>query len=228
MSETQEQDTQTTPGLGGKQPGADQSPPEGDGERERTPAEQRREDLGLSPDAPDGLVEAAEDNIDESSAERAAHKEAQVLNFLLGPTVALEYDCEAQIDTPEGREPLTFHFRQLDDTRLNEIESEHATGEGPFRTVDRVAMNAAKVADATIYLEDKDGRQVDIGSKEFRGRVPDRGAAMRARFKFQPGILAQVAQEIDVAAGLTPDRVKRAERSTVSAAQSMANAVGNS
>jgi hypothetical protein len=53
---------------------------------------------------------------------------------------------------------------------------------------------------------------------------------MRARFKFQPGILAQVAQEIDVAAGLTPDRVKRAQRSapTPSAAQSTTSAVGNS
>jgi hypothetical protein len=228
MSEVQEQDPKSpTPGLGGPQPGGGQQQ-SGDGERELTPAEQRRVDLGLAPDAPDGLVEAAEDNIDESSAEHAAHKEAQVLNFLLGPTVALEYDCVAQIDTPEGREPLTFHFHQLDDSRLNEIEDEHATGEGPFREVDRVAMNAAKVADATEYLEDKDGRRVEVGSKEFRGRVPDRGAAMRARFKFQPGILAQVAQEIDVAAGLTNDRVKRAERSRPTAAQSTTSAVGNS
>lgn len=191
-------------------------------------ATERRRDLGLPEDAPEEVVEAAEAKIADREDPDGDEQEATVLNFLLGPTVALEFDVDALIDTPTGREELTFHFKQLDDTRIKELEDEWTEGEGPFGRVNRLMLNAAKVAEATLYLADKDGRKVEINSSEFRGPIPNPIDAVRGRFKFQPGILSSVAQEIDAAAGMMNNRVGQARRAAPATDKTIATAVGNS
>lgn len=195
---------------------------------------EERTRLGLAPDAPEALVTAARDELEKEDP-AAAKKEATVLDWLLGPTVALEFNCVAHVDTKDGRQDLTFHFRQVDDTRLDELEKEHSTQTLMGREVDRLMLNAAICAEATIYFEDKDGNQVDPKSDQFRGPVP-MADAMRTRFKFQPGILGSVAEEIRMAAGLSTDRVEGAERAQgklpgeprQTGEQSITSAVGNS
>jgi hypothetical protein len=206
------------------------SPPEPEAEQtEQEREDQRRRDLGLPLDAPEELVAAAEGDTPARDDETGDEKEATVLDFLLGPTVPLEFDVDTFIDTPSGREKLVFHIKQIDDTRIDELEKDHSEGEGPFRRVNRIMLNAAKVAEATVYLEDADGRRIDPGAPEFRGPIPDRADAFRGRFKFQPGILSMVASEIDAAAGMTNDRVGTARRApTGTAEKSIATAVKNS
>lgn len=192
----------------------------------------RAEKIGLPAGTPEEVVEAAElDKLAETGDESADRAEATVLTWLLGPTEALEFDVDAWMDTPTGRQKLTFHFRQLSDTRITELEAEHRQGEGPFAEVDRIMLNAAKVAEATVYLQDADGRKVEIDGQEFRGPIPSSADAMRGRFKFQPGILSMVASEIDGAAGMRNDRVGAAKRSTEktpSAESTIASTIGKS
>lgn len=224
MSEQDEQDQAARSSMGGK-------PPESPETQHEKDVKQARVDAGVSPDAPDELLEAADGLVPAADDEQGAEAESTVLNWLLGPTEALEYDVEAFLDTPTGRQKLVFHIKQLPDSRISELEKEHTEGEGPFGTVDRAQLNAAKVAEATVYIEDRDGRQVDLGSKEFRGQVPAAVDAVRGRFRFQPGIIQQVAQEVDVIAGMTTDRVNKAKRAAAkqkSQAQTITAAVGNS
>ena len=193
---------------------------------------QRRKELGLAADAPIELIEAAEAKIEKDDPEGDA-KEAKVLDFLLGPTKALEFDVETWVDTDAGREKLVFHIVQLDDTKLDELEKEHTTIEGFARTVDRLQLNAAIAAEATLYLEDSKGRQVDPKSKEFRGPIPDTADAMRGRFRFQPGILTGIAEEVRGAAGLLSNRVGEAQQApgkepSANGDETIATAVGNS
>jgi hypothetical protein len=196
---------------------------------------EERKRLGLAPDAPEALVEAARSELGKDDPE-GPKKEATVLDWLLGPTEPLEFDCVAHVDTADGRQDLTFHFRQVDDTRLDELEKEHSEQTLMGREVDRLMLNAAIVAEATLYLEDADGNQVNPKSEKFRGPIGTVADPMRARFKFQPGILGAVAEEIRMAAGLSTDRVEGAERAKgklpgeprQAGEQSIATAVGNS
>lgn len=197
---------------------------------------EERKRLGLAPDAPEELVLAARSEQPDKDDPEAAKKEATVLDWLLGPTEPLEFDCVAHVDTKDGRQKLVFHFKQLDDTRLDELEKEHSEQTLMGRNVDRLMLNAAIVAEATLYLEDADGKQVDPKSAEFRGPIGSVVDPMRTRFKFQPGILGAVAEEIRGAAGLAMDRVEGAERAQgklpgeprQSGEHSIATAVGNS
>lgn len=182
--------------------------------------EQERAALGLPEDAPQSVVDAARGRVPDKGPE-GDEVEAGALNWLLGPAPPLEYDIKTMIDTPAGTEPLTFHIRQLDDTEIQKLEQEHTTGSGPFATLDRPMLNAAKAAKATLYMVDATGKRTEPSSAEFRGPVPAPEDAMRLRFKKQPGILISVAQEIDRVAGFSPERVGVAEKA-------MSTAVGNS
>lgn len=191
-----------------------------------------RRGLGLSPDAPDEMVRAAEGNVAEAGDEQGNIEEASVLDWVLGPTEPLEFDCRTWIDTEKGRQLLIFHLIQIDDTAIERLEKEHSEVTLMGRTVDRPMLNAAKVAEATLYLEDADGKQTDPHARDFRGPVPSLADAYRGRFKFQPGILGMVAQEIDAMAGMTGDRVEGAKRAPGKKAaspqdQSIAAAMGN-
>jgi hypothetical protein len=177
---------------------------------------------GLPPGSPEEMVEAAELTAEGSDLaapgdESGDQAEATILNFLLGPTEPLEFDVDTWIDTPTGRQKLVFHIRQLADTRIEELEEECRIGEPPLSRIDRPRLNAAKVAEATVYIADADGRKVTLNSTEFRGPVPELGAALRGRFRFQPGILAMVAAEVDGVAGMREDRVGGARRASAEA-----------
>lgn len=197
---------------------------------------EERARLGLAPDAPEELVLAARNEQPGKDDPEAAKKEATVLDWLLGPTEPLEFDCVTHVDTKDGRQDLTFHFRQVDDTKLDALEKEHSEQTLMGREVDRLQLNAAIVAEATLYFEDADGKQVDPKSKEFRGPIGSIAEPMRARFKFQPGILGSVAEEVRMAAGLSTDRVEGAERAQgklpgeprQTGEHSITSAVGNS
>lgn len=197
---------------------------------------EERKRLGLAPDAPEELVLAARSEQPGKDDPEASKKEATVLDWLLGPTAPLAFDCVAHVDTPDGRQDLTFHFLQVDDKRLDELEKEHSEQTLMGRNVDRLMLNAAIVAEATVYFEDADGKRVDPKSPEFRGPIGSVADPMRARFKFQPGILGAVAEEIRGAAGLAMDRVEGAERAQgklpgeprQSGDHSITTAVGNS
>lgn len=197
-----------------------------DPEAEQKAAADRRREFGLPADAPEELLEAAEADVLDKGDPEGGEKEAKVLDFLLGPTTAIEYDVETLVDTPTGREAVTFHLKQIPDDLIYKLEDEHTDGIGPFATIDRPRLNAAKVAAAAIYIKDASGRKVELASNEFRGVIPDTAEALRGRFRFQPGIISMLAQEVDAIAGMSNDRVGRATRSVQE--QTIAKAVGNS
>jgi hypothetical protein len=234
MSESK---TTTKSGLGGAkekpEPGAASSvtsPPESTSQSEDERAHNERARVsGLSEDAPEELLDAAEGEVADKTDRIGDEEEATVLDFLLGPTTPLEYDVDAMIDTPKGLQKLTLHFRQVDDTRMVALEDEWTEGIGPFAKVDRLMLNAAKVAEAGIYVVDTKGRKVELASHEWRGPIPSVADAVRGRFKFQPGILSSWAAEIDATAGMTNNRVGEARRAApVSAEETITSAVGNS
>jgi hypothetical protein len=186
--------------------------PLGSEDEEREPgAEGETEDearrrLGANDDAPRELLLAADGHIPDKDDPDGDRKEATVLSFLLGDTVPLEFDVEALIETPDGRQVLTFHFRQLDDKTIEDLERRFTT-QGPFGgEINRKMLNVAKVAAATVYLQDKDGKRQQL-DESFRGRLPNNEEALAGRFRFQPGVLKGVAEEIDGAAGMNNDRV---------------------
>lgn len=181
-----------------------------DQEQEQHPVtpEQHRE-AHLPADAPREVRQAALgkelDPADESSA----------LDWFLGATQRLEYDVPVQWETPKGMKTLIFHLRQVDGDRLQELDEENRTGDGPFAKLDTMGFNAAAAAEATLYLSDDTGRKVPVDSQEFLGGVPSPATAMRARFKTQPGILETLAERIRAKAGYSADRVGGAQRALV-------------
>lgn len=182
------------------------------------PPEPKREGPAsqLPSGAPDGLAAAANGGEVDDDGERGA------LDFLLGPTKAVTYDLPVELDTPEGQQTLIFKLQQLDGDRILELERQHTKGSGPFALLDDLSFNAALAVEATTAIVDKkSGRSVDPKSSEFRERVPDPAIAMKARFKYQSGLLDGVAGQIRRISGYAPDRVGSAERA-------MSDAAGNS
>lgn len=179
--------------------------------------------------SPDGLNEAADAEpgkpaFANQSPEEAVDKEAGALDFLLGAPAAIKYDVPVTIDIPGGRQAeLTFVIRQMDGKRIIELENEHRTGGmGPFSEIDDIAFNAHLVAEGTEKIVDKgSGREVTPDSMEWIGDQVTPQDAMRARFRFQSGVLAGIAGQIRAISGYRPDRVGTAERP-------MRHAVGNS
>lgn len=209
--------------------------PDEDAEAEGlTPAEKHRMDLGLPRNAPQALVKAAEDDLeDDGTAEgkaEATQGEVAVLDFLLGPTKAIEYEVDAAIDTDKGQGVLTFGFRQIRDSRIEELEEEYTSGEGGFAKVDRKGLNAAKVAEAVIWMQDRTGKKVMLADPEFMGEgIGDPADAVRARFQYQPGVLINLAAEIDAAAGMTSGRMGFAKVvKAPSTEEALTSAVGKS
>lgn len=170
-----------------------------------------------SPDGPADLPSDAPAAVRDlaQGKEVDAKAEDEVLAFLLGPTQALEYDVTVQYETPTGLRPLTFHLRQMDGDRLDQIDSEHRAGDGPFAKLDTLGFNCAVVAEATIYIAGETGKRVDPSSAEFRGGVPSTELALRARFKKQSGLLEGIVEQVRQKAGYASDRVGTAQRSLV-------------
>lgn len=147
----------------------------------------------------------------------SVEQERSALDWFLGPTVVIEWDVTVQFETPAGMVPLIFHMHQVDSSRLQEIDEENRSGDGPFAKLDPLAFNAAVVAEATVYLTDHTGRKVTVDSEEFRGQIPSTPLAMQLRFKKQGGILEYLVERVREKAGFSPDRVGTAQRSLVEA-----------
>jgi hypothetical protein len=171
-------------------------------------------DAGLPEGAPDAVHQAARNERLGQAGEPSGDKiERGALSWLLGATRAPEYDVEVEYDTPQGMKPLTFHIRSVDGRRITAIENENTSDRTGL--LDDIAANAALVSEATVYIEDETGDRSDPDSVEFRGdeSIP-KALAMEKRFKYQDGLLSGVTGEVRRLGGWSPDRVKRAKRST--------------
>lgn len=181
---------------------------------------------GLPHGSPDGLKEAAAGSIDEGNGSDAARAEAAVkekdaLDFMLSNPSPAPFTVEVMVDTPEGLRKLVFHMHQLDGARIEALETEHTEGVGPFSKVDRLRLNAAKVAEATDRMVGHTGKELTPTDGDFLRDAVSPAIAFERMFRFQPGVGDQVAEQIDRMAGMSRDRVGMAERE-------MTTAVGNS
>jgi hypothetical protein len=169
---------------------------------------------GLPSGAPDALKDAAR------GGEVDGKGESEALGFLLGRTQPLVFDVPVKFDTPAGQKKLVFAVRQVDGSRILELEKEHRKGDGPFAELDDVAFNAALVAEACVAIEDPTADvEVDPQSDQFIGGAPGGAAmAMQVRFKFQSGLLDGVAGQVRSVSGYNPSRVESANRSIRDAA----------
>ena len=159
-----------------------------------------------------------EDPLARVSGEMTNREEMDVLDFLLGPTVALEYDLPVKVETPEGVRSLIVHFRQLDPSTMEAHDAEYRKGDGPFAKLDVPAFNAAVCADAIIWVGNEAGVKVEIRSERFRGGMPGGPAlALQTRFKFQGGLLDGIVEEVKRVSGYSPDRIGTAQRAVVEA-----------
>lgn len=181
---------------------------------------------GASPSARkapgDGLPDGAPDALSAAAAgkEVDARGESEALDFLLGRTEPLVFDVPVKYDTRTGQKKLVFAVRQVDGSRILELEKENRKGDGPFAELDDVAFNAALVAEACVAIEDPAaGVEVDPKSEDFIGGAPGGVAmAMQVRFKFQSGLLDGVAGQVRSVSGYNPTRVESANRSIRDAA----------
>jgi hypothetical protein len=221
-----EQDTKTAPkaALGGAnsrpEPGAvaEQIEPPS---RPEKPEEPKPGDH-LPPGAPEGLKEAVAGPLDEGhddeTAAEAAMKEKGALDFMLSNPSPQPFKVPAIVETPAGPKKLTFHMRQIDGSRIEALENEHTNGVGPFATVDRTRLNAAKIAEATEKMVDENGKEMTPGDPEFLSGgegVPH--IAFERMFRYEPGVADQIAEQIDRMAGQARDRVGMAEREMTTA-----------
>jgi hypothetical protein len=144
-------------------------------------------------------------------------EERSALDWFLGATKALEFDVPVEWDTPDGTKRLIFHMRQVDEKRLEELDSANRQGDpsAPFRKLDVGGFNAAVIAEALQYVSDEGGQQRT--PDEVRGGAPSLEMALPIRFKYQPGLLEGLAERVREKAGFTADRVGTASRSVVEA-----------
>lgn len=166
--------------------------------------------------APASLKEAVAAELSGEDAERA-EKESGALEFMLGAPTAQPFWVDAMVDTPEGPRKLRFHMRQLDAKTIEKIEDEHTEGIGPWAKVDRLAINAKKVAKATQCMEDTKGKRLEPTDEEFIRDAIDPAIAFERMFTYQPGVGDRLAEEIDRMAGAMRDRVGIAEREMTTA-----------
>lgn len=166
---------------------------------------------GLPPDAPDAIIAAANGGSVTAGEERGA------LDWLLGKTQRLQYTIPVDYETPGGMMKLQVRIQQMDDRRLNELDSENRDGDGPFAKLDTTGFNVAVCAEAMLWVEDEGGRRVEVASPEWIGAAPTPLIAMEARFKYQPGILAGIVEEVKRTSGYSTNRVGSAQRVLVSA-----------
>jgi hypothetical protein len=167
--------------------------------QEQDPAE------ALPAGSPEGLKKAAR------GGKASTVEEAGALDFLLGPTTALQFEVPVQLDTDKGRKELTFVIQQMDGDRIIKLEDDHREGSGPFAELDDVGFNAALVAEGTVVIRDTTGRETAPDEAEFIGGAVTPADAMKARFKKQSGLLAGLAGEIRRVSGYEPKRVGQAE-----------------
>lgn len=157
--------------------------------------------------APAALTDAAAGKTVSDDGERA------VLEYLLGATHRPEYTVMVELDTAGGLRELRFRLRAQDDRTMERIDGENRSGEGPFAKLDRSSFNASLVAEATVYIEDpSSGAKIEPGDKSFLGGAPSVPSALEARFRYQPGLLDGIAEQVRQISGYNPERVGTAQR----------------
>jgi hypothetical protein len=177
------------------------------------PSAEERERLGLPEDAPDAVASLANGGKVDSEGERSA------LDYFLGKTYRPEYTVPVEFETPDGMKTLTFRLWALDDRELQRIDAKHRKdADSPFAKLDSTGFNAELVSKATKYITDGSGRRVAADSAEFVGEIPDPVAAMELRFKYQPGLLDGLSEEIRKLSAYSRDRIGSAQRALVDAA----------
>jgi hypothetical protein len=176
----------------------------------------KRDSAPASTAPPEALEQAAQGHKLDRDDEKS------VLDYLVGATHRPESYVDVQLDTKGGRKRLRVHLRSLDERKMDEIDRAHRTGDPPFQQLDMAAFNAAMVAEACTAFEDPEtGGRVNPNTPDFIGQAPNLEVAMEARFRFQPGLLSSLAEEVRRLSAYSPDRVGSSQRM-------IQTAVGNS
>lgn len=177
----------------------------------------------------DGLTGAPE-ALDRAAQDRPVSEEMEksVLDFLLGKTHRSEADVKVELDTPAGLRSLSARIRALDERTMERIDAENRSGDGPFSRLDRAGANAGLLAEAVVHFEDPEsGRKVDPRTEEFLGGAANPAVAIEGRFKYQPGLLEALAEEVRKISAYNPERVGTAQR-VVQAAVGNSSGAGGS
>lgn len=214
MSEKKEQPTSglggaATPPAPGGAAAAIKSPPESADALADAP--QGLKDAAAGKDLPDGEPGS-------EGAIEGAQEEAGALDFIVGPSKPVPFTVKTAVDTPVGLKDLIFHMHQLDGSKIDALEVKHSDGGGPFAKINRPALNAEKIAEATDKMVDTNGKELAPTDPAFIGNSISPAIAFERMFKFQAGVAEALAAEIDRMAGMTRDRVGIAEREIVAAA----------
>jgi hypothetical protein len=176
-------------------------------------ATEKNEPPQASDDLPPGAPQVVKDLANGKMTDAAG--EVDGLEWLLGKSAPVPFKVPVDYETPQGRVKLVFHMHQLDAKRLDQIDAENRAGDGPFAKLDTLAFNAAVAVEATDKIVSSSGREVSPRSEEFRGGLPSPELAMQLRFKFQPGLLEGLAEQVRQMAGMSSDRVGTAQRVVV-------------
>lgn len=138
-------------------------------------------------------------------------QERSALDWFLEPQRALRYRVDVQFDTPRGPLPLTFVLRSIPQAEMERIETRNRKGEGMLAEYDDFQVNVEIVGEALVALEDGN-RSLEPNDPAVLSGLPSVAEAMKARFYYQPGLLAGVSSEVRRISGWGSDRVGRAER----------------
>jgi hypothetical protein len=172
---------------------------------------------GVDDDAPEGVHRAAAGGSVTDAEEYGA------LDWYLGATQRPVAEVPFQFWTPKGEKKMTVKLRALDGARIQQIDTEHRNGSGPFATLDKVGFAAQLFAESAELLYDEKGNSIDLTSEEGRARYVG-GApggmktAVQLRFKYQEGILESLGDRVQDLSGYSTDRVGAAQRVLVDTA----------
>lgn len=166
--------------------------------------------------APEAVTEAAQSP--DAAKRLTENEEQEALDFLLGASGPLPFKLPVTIYTDRGDRKIGWTIRQLDGKRILALEDEHTDDQ--TGKVDDLALNAAIVAEATIFP--------DVASEKFRTPPPVDGRtfapdaaptdALLRIFRFQSGLLTGIAAQVRSISGWSVDRVGSAQRVLVDAA----------
>ena len=157
-------------------------------------------------DAPDPVKRAA------VGAKVSPQGERDALDWFLEPQRPLRYTVEVDFDTPQGPRPLKLLLRSIPQADMEKIENRNRKGEGIMADYDDFQVNVEIVGEALVALIGNDGHEVEPNDPRVLSGLPSIAEAMKARFFYQPGLLAAVAAEVRRISGWGSDRVGRAER----------------
>ena len=138
-------------------------------------------------------------------------EERSALDWFLEPQRPLRYRAEVQFDTPEGIKPMTMILRSIPQHDMEKIENRNRKGEGLMADYDDFQVNVEIVGEALVSVE-AGGESIEPNDPRVLSGLPSVAEAMKARFYYQPGVLAGVAAEVRRISGWGTDRVGRAER----------------